>query len=166
MPPTGYKGFAMPVWVLAATAVLKSAAVVASFIAVKIYVQRQGRQPVAISWLLDAGIVLLLIGQICVYWILRRKLFSRTWARLHVYLTVFVLLIIPLLIILVNVFITSRMNEQSYLRLFGVVNRVRLYLFWILLVAANIFFAANCIKSWRRTDNSFRQDIDAIGSTD
>lgn len=164
MPQTGYKRFIMPVWVLAITAVLKSGAVVASVIAVKLYAERQGRGPVAASWWLDAGIVLLLIVQAVIYWKLQNQIFSRVWAGLHVYITLFVLLIAPLLVIGISILISYRLRTNAYLQMLSVINRLRLYLFWALLAAANVFFTANCIKSWRRPDESFREDIDAIGT--
>lgn len=164
MPQAGYKGFIMPVWVLAITAVLKSVAVIISVIVVKLYAERQGRQPVAGSWLLDAGIVLLLIAQACIYWRLQHQLFSCAWARLHVYITLFVLLGAPLLVIGITILFSYRLKADTYMQTFSVINRLRLYLFWALLVAANVFFAANCIKSWRRPDESLRAEIDSIGT--
>ncbi len=165
MPQQGYRPFLMPVWVLAATALLKSAAVIISVIAVKIYTERQGREPAAVSWWLDAGIVLLLIIQAGIYWRLQHRLFSRVWARLHVYITLFVLLIAPLLVIVIGISVSYRLKTDTYLQIFSVISRLRLYLFWALLVTANVFFVANCIKSWRRSDESFSDDIDSIGTT-
>ena len=83
---------------------------------------------------------------------------------MHVWLTVFVMMAVPIVITITSVFLNSYIRSANYAENLRIMGRLRLYIFWGLLVIANIFFVMQLYKSYRTEHTPVTDDIDAIGT--
>jgi len=156
--------FLLPIWVIGAVIMLR----IFIFIVFLSYLgdfQPEDDLPffeifLAILW------PVVLIIEFVLYWIMRYRIYNRSWVHIHVWTVLLCIGIFPILIVLVRKLFpmtVDNMFEQD--ATYATIVQWQIYLFWLLLGAGHVFFIGTIVKSFSKKQETI-SDEQATGLLD
>lgn len=87
----------------------------------------------------DLVILLILLGEMMVYWALRHKIRDIRWVRWHVWTLFFFMVVYPLIFIALITYMGSQLNRVNYYNFLKQSGQIRFVLFWFIVSGAHVF---------------------------
>jgi len=97
--------------------------------------------------------VVILLAEAVIYRILRYKLDRPQWVWTHIATLYFMIIAIPILIIIFNVYIVDQVSSGDAFEWARKANLIRNILFWSALVVGHFFFVLTIVRGFSKKDN-------------
>jgi len=91
----------------------------------------------------------LLIIEIIIYCIIRKRIYNKLWVGLHSWIT-FAIFLLPIVIILFYNIIAEDYSPEEFAALSKRITQIRVILFYLFIVIAHIFFILTIVKSFKQ----------------
>ncbi|HYF30826.1 MAG TPA: hypothetical protein VD993_06885 [Chitinophagaceae bacterium] len=93
---------------------------------------------------------IILMLEMLVYWIIRRRLYRVVWVRLHIITLWAALVLIPLVYVCLYYFLGDAMSPERFSHMLAAISAFRTVVFWGGLVVGHLFFIATIVKSFSK----------------
>lgn len=151
------KPFLLPIWVIGAVIMLR---IFMFFVFLSYMKDFKPEDPLpffqiflAILW------PVVLIVEFVLYWIIRYRIYNKSWAHIHVWTVLLCFGIFPILIMLIRklfpITVDNMFQEDT---LYAKLIQWQFYLFWLLLGAGHVFFIGIIVKSFSKKQETISDD--------
>ena len=94
----------------------------------------------------------LLIAEIVIYYIIRKRIYNRQWVFIHSLCNLIIFVVLPLLAPLFIVLFFGETSRDEYEGFLNKLARIRFWLFYLFLLVGHIFFILTIVKAFKKKD--------------
>ena len=96
----------------------------------------------------------LLIAEIVIYYIIRKRLYNRQWVIIHCLCNLFVFVALPLSVPFFVTLLFGRYSAEEYRTLMNTGSQIRFWLFYFFLLVGHVFFILTIVKGFKKKQES------------